>query len=307
MTMQQSLTRTLGRTGLVLKQHSPEILLTAGIIGGIAAAVLAARVTQKAREAVEEIKQEADAIVTAPDNVGTEQERNQELGMVYIRGGLKIAKLYAPAVGLGVLSITSLLASHNIMTHRQASLVAAYNAVSEAYAAYRRQVIAEQGEEEDLKYRNGSAYEEVIDSEDGQTTMIKVEGGHSGSPYAVLFDTSSREWRNDAQLNRFFLKSQQNAANDKLRAQGHLFLNEVHDMLGLPRTKAGAIVGWVANTNDNSVTSPDNEWEGDGFVDFDIENINNGPAKDFTRDGGRGWSKYIWLDFNVDGIIYDKI
>ena len=290
-----SLTRVMGRTGLVLKQHSPEILLTAGIVGGIVAAVLAAKVTQKAREAVEEIKVEADAIITAPESVGTEQERNQELGMVYIRGGLKIAKLYAPAVGLGVLSITSLLASHGIMSRRQASLVAAYNAVSEAYAAYRRQVIAEHGEEDDLKYRTGSSYEEVIDSEDGQPTMIKVLGGTSGSPYSVMFCDESREWRNDAQLNRFFLKSQQNAANDRLKAQGHLFLNEVYDMLGLPRTSAGAIVGWVANG------------DGDCFVDFDIENINNGPAKDFSKEGGRGWSRNILLDFNVDGVIYDKI
>lgn len=283
----QSLTRFMGRSGLVLKQHSPEILLAAGIIGGIAAAVLAAKVTQKAREAVEEIKQEADAIITAPDTVGTEQERNQALGMVYIRGGLKVTKLYAPAIGLGVLSISALLASHGIMTRRQTSLIAAYNAVSEAYAQYRKHVIDEQGEDVDLRYRNGTAWEEVIDEEDGQPTKVAVAGGRSGSPYAVLFDDKSREWRNDAQLNRFFLKSQQNAANDKLKYQGHLFLNEVYDMLGLPRTSAGAIVGWVATTNDNSVTAPDNEWEGDGFVDFDIENINNGPAKDFSRGGDR--------------------
>ena len=91
-----------------------------------------------------------------------------------------------------------------------------------------------------------------------------------------------------------FLRAQQQYANDKLIAQGHLFLNEVYDMLGLPRTKAGAIVGWVYDDN-NAV--------GDNFVDFGIYDVHRETARDFVN----GYERSILLDFNVDGVIYDLI
>lgn len=42
-----------------------------------------------------------------------------------------------------------------------------------------------------------------------------------------------------------FLRRQQDYANEMLKARGHLFLNEVYDLLDIPRSKAGQVVGWV--------------------------------------------------------------
>ena len=80
--------------------------------------------------------------------------------------------------------------------------------------------------------------------------------------------------------------------NEKLLAQGHVYLNEVYDALGIPRSKAGQIVGWVYN--------PDNP-VGDNYIDFGIYQTNRAVARDFVN----GYEKVILLDFNVDGNILD--
>ena len=56
---------------------------------------------------------------------------------------------------------------------------------------------------------------------------------------------------------------QQAYANKKLQAQGYLFLNDVLEMLGIQKTKAGQIVGWIYNEE-----AP----IGDNYVDFGIFN-----------------------------------
>jgi hypothetical protein len=64
-------------------------------------------------------------------------------------------------------------------------------------------------------------------------------------------------------------------------------------MLGIDRSKAGSVVGWVITK----------EGTGDNFIDFGVFDGDNPRARDFVN--GREGS--ILLDFNVDGVIYDKI
>ena len=91
-----------------------------------------------------------------------------------------------------------------------------------------------------------------------------------------------------------FLRHQQNYANDILKNRGYLFLNEVYDMLGFPRTKYGQIVGWVYDEKNSN---------GDNFVDFGIYDKDNPEKRKFVN----GYETAIWLDFNVDGNILDLI
>lgn len=106
--------------------------------------------------------------------------------------------------------------------------------------------------------------------------------------YTYLFDKKSGVWGKDAEANKFFLLRQQEYANEKLKAKGHLFLNEVLDILGLPITKVGQVVGWVYDEN-NRFT--------DNWVDFGI----------FRLPRRRGVDGAIVLNFNVDGNILDRI
>jgi hypothetical protein len=89
---------------------------------------------------------------------------------------------------------------------------------------------------------------------------------------------------------------QQNFANDRLRAKGHLLLNDVYDSLGLPRTAAGCVVGWVKGGNGQTTA-------GDGYVDFGLFD----PETQEIRDFFRGDNGALWLDFNVDGEVYKLI
>lgn len=122
-------------------------------------------------------------------------------------------------------------------------------------------------------------------------TTSKKELSPSASIYARFFDETCTGWSNDAELNRAFLETQKQLANDKLKARGYLFLNDVYDMLGMPRTKVGCKVGWIYNEK-NPV--------GDNYVDFDL-------LSDHNRGFINGLEKSVLLDFNVDGYILDAI
>ena len=97
----------------------------------------------------------------------------------------------------------------------------------------------------------------------------------------------------DMNYNRMFLKGQENFANDMLRANGYLFLNEVYDELGIPRSKAGQVVGWIYD-KDNP--------EGDNYVSFGIFDTKRKSFED-----GDDLEDTIILDFNVDGYIMDRV
>lgn len=116
----------------------------------------------------------------------------------------------------------------------------------------------------------------------------------AGSQYARVFDDSCVGWTKDPEYNMTFLKTQQNYCNFKLRAKRHLFLNEVYDILGIPRTVAGTKVGWVYD-EENPI--------GDNFVDFGIFDTNDERNSDFIN----GFKNTAILDFNVDGDILNYI
>jgi hypothetical protein len=69
-----------------------------------------------------------------------------------------------------------------------------------------------------------------------------------------------------------------------------VFLNEVYDMLGAKRTRAGAVMGWFYDKEGKY---------SDNYIDFGIFDIHNEKACDFVN----GIEKSIILDFNVDGRI----
>lgn len=122
----------------------------------------------------------------------------------------------------------------------------------------------------------------------------RIDKTENFSQYAKIFDDSCVGWTKDSEYNMHFLKSQQDYCNDKLKSKGHLFLNEVYDILGIPRTKAGAVVGWVYDEK-NPI--------GDNFVDFGIFDTNDERNSDFIN----GFENTAILDFNVDGNILSYI
>lgn len=295
------------RIGFKIKKASPEIMVVAGVVGVVASTVMACKATTKVNDILEETRKQVDDVHNVLDSdVITEEEYNnddakKDLAIIYTQTGVKLIKLYAPSVIVGALSITGILASHKILKKRNVALTAAYATIDRSFKEYRGRVVERFGKELDRELRYNIKAQEIEEKtvdKDGNETVekktISVVDPNMYSDYARIFDNGSMGWTKDPEYNLMFLKLQQNQANDRLRAQGYLFLNDVYDMLGIPRTKAGQIVGWIYD-EDNPV--------GDNFVDFGIYDIYNEKACDFVN----GRERSIVLDFNVDGNILDMI
>mgnify|MGYP001534135826 FL=1 len=284
-----------------LKKHSPEILVVAGIAGTVVSAVLACKATTKVAEILDETKGTLDTIHEGMETGAingqeyTTDDGKKDTVVVYAQTGMKLAKLYGPAIILGTLSITSILASNNILRKRNVALGAAYAAIDKSFKEYRGRVIERFGDQVDTELKYGikaKKFEEIeVDPETGKEKKVKktvmVADANLQSDYAVYFDSKSRNYETNPDYNRMFLKAQQAFANDKLQTRGHLFLNEVLDDLDLPRTPAGQIVGW---TKDGP----------DGYVNFRIVEVERE-----TEDGRH--EPALLLDFNVEGNIWEKM
>jgi hypothetical protein len=297
----KSVNGVASKTVMKLKKHSPEILVVAGIAGTVVSAVLACKATTKVAEILDETKGTLDTIHEGME-IGaingqeyTTEDGKKDTVVVYAQTGAKLAKLYGPAIILGTLSITSILASNNILRKRNVALGAAYAAIDKSFKEYRGRVIERFGEQVDTELKYGikaKKFEEIeVDPETGKEKKVKktvmVADPNLQSDYAVYFDSKSRNYETNPDYNRMFLKAQQAFANDKLQTRGHLFLNEVLDDLDLPRTPTGQIVGW---TKDGP----------DGYVNFRIVEVERE-----TEDGRH--EPALLLDFNVEGNIWEKM
>lgn len=292
------------KIGIKLKKHSPEILLVAGLGGAVVSAVMACKATTKLSTIMEESKNNLEAIhKCSEDNEMADtysvEDAKKDTTIVYVQTGVKLAKLYAPAIAVGIVSATSILAANNIMRKRNVALTAALTTTDQAFKEYRSRVVDKFGEQVDkeLKYDiKAKKFEETVtDPETGKEKKSKntVSIANPGcSEYARFFDETCKGYERETQYNLMFLRAQQQFANDKLVADGFLFLNDVYDMLGIDKTPTGQLVGWKYDELNNDV--------GDNYVDFGIMETNRE-----TEDGG--YEPVILLDFNVDGDILHLI
>lgn len=287
-----------------VQKHSPEILAGVGVVGTVASAVIACKATLKLNDILDDCKETRDKIKAVEadpkyQNEYTPEDAKKDLTVNYTQTAVKIAKLYAPAVILGSASLGCLLASNDILRKRNAALSAAYMTVDKSFKEYRSRVAERFGEEveKEIRYNiKAQEIETIVANEDGSETVVmeeaKVMDPNLYSDYARFFDEANPNWQNDPEYNLMFLKSQQQYANDLLKSRGRLFLNEVYDMLGIDRSKAGQVVGWTYNPKNPT---------GDNFVDFGIYDMSKERVRAFVN----GYETNILLDFNVDGNVWD--
>lgn len=305
-------TRTFYRAGFKLKKHSPEILAVVGVAGVVTSTVMACKATTKLGDILDKAKSDIDVIHNSTDKTFdlvdgtvehyTQDDAKKDLTIIYTRTGVELVKLYAPAVAVGTLSIAAMLTGHNILRKRNMALAAAYATVDKGFKEYRGRVIERFGEalDKELKYniREEEVTRTIIDENGEEQTVTEtvttMDNPTLYSEFARFYDDGCTGWTKDPEYNLMFLKRQQDYANDKLKAQGYLFLNDVYDMLGIPKTKAGQVVGWIY---DETISV------GDNYVDFGIFNIDSERARAFVN----GKERVILLDFNVDGNILEYL
>lgn len=285
----------VARNRLVMQKNSPEVLLGVGIVGMVGSTVLACRATIKSYEVLAKASVDLKSTEMAalhPDKY-SEQDRKKDVALIRIRAGVGIARCYAPAVIIGGMSIAALTRSYTIMNRRSIALTAAYGALEKGFNEYRARVVEKYGEEQDRDFRYGTEQVEIVDEKTNRKKIVKRVSSNEPSIYARFFDQTSSSWSKEPEYNKVFLLCQQSYANDLLLARGHVFLNEVYDMLGIPRSKAGAVVGWILSKEDYV----------DNWIDFNVFEGKTEQARDFVN----GREGAILLDFNVDGVIFDKI
>lgn len=293
-------------------KHSPEILMGIGIAGVITSTVLACRSTLKVKDILEDKETNMNNVkeVLAEGREDyTEEDARKDKTIIMTTTAIRIMKLYAPSVIIGAGSIACLLESHNVMRNRNAGLAAALAATTESFKQYRERVTAKYGDEVDKEMRYGIKKEKK--EKDGKKTKEEIVVGCDEkelSGYARYFNESNINWTDDPQYNMMFLRQNQNWANDKLISQGYLYLNDVYDALGFPKTKAGQVVGWVYD--------PKNNERGDNYIDFGIYDLNvrgyrdemaNDTIAEERQDFINGYRNSILLDFNVDGNIWETM
>lgn len=304
MDIKKSLTRTANKVKFATKKNSPELLLGAGIVGIVATVIVACKETLAADSIIKhhqskliDIQEAKEIAEENPDNYEYDEGLvNHDTKVLKIQTAASLVKNYAPAVALGCFSLGCILVSRNIMSKRYLGVVTAYNGLSELFNTYRERVIQDAGKEKDLEYRYGQKFKkkttEIINEDGTKETITEYKPEGPIDPEnvtgdgSVIFDSSNPNWQTSYNLSMMFLRAQQNVATDMLHSKGHLFLNEVYDLLGLPDTAYGAVTGWI-------------DGYGDSYVDFGIYD---------TEDNNRKNEDYsILLSFNHDGVMYDKI
>lgn len=307
-----------------LKKHSPEILIVSGIVGTVTSTILACKATTKVSDIIEESKEQVETVHTVAERVNngeaimcsdgsmyTNNDVNKDLTIIYAQTAIKIAKLYAPSVVLGGLSLAAIVASNSILRKRNIALAAAYTTIDKSFKAYRKRVAERFGDEIEKEIRHNVKaikVEETIVDENGKEKKvkktIKVADPSPYSAYAKVFDEANKNWEKDPDYNHMFIKQVESYCNDLLKSRynpitnkpGYLYLNEVYDMLGFEPTQAGQVVGWTYD--------PDYPI-GDNYVDFGLYDIYSHPY-DADRKAAfvNGYERNVILDFNVDGDIY---
>lgn len=297
-----------------VKKHSPEILLGAGIASGIAAGITAYQAKPKIDDILDGAKEEKEKIANYVDEHGyteeyTKEDQAKDHAIIMTQTGVQMVKAFAPSIGLAVISLTCILASHNILRKRNAALAVAYEILDRTFKTYRRNVVERFGEEIDKELRFGVKeieVEETTVDKNGKEKTTKKKVKVATNPYdnlsehARYFDSLSPNWEKDSVYNLSFLKTAQKIANDRLVTRGYLYLNEVYDMLGLPWSDAGQQVGWVYDIDGSKHGEDwpkDKPW--DNYVDFGIYETKRESNRDFVN----GIEDVILLDFNIDGYI----
>lgn len=271
-----TITRAIGKAGLRLSKYAPTAMVAAGTVGLIGTAVVSSKKTLKLMETIEPHVVDLYQVATAAEKGVegyTDKDALSDRVKLYTRIAVDVTKLYLPAIALGTASVALIAAGHGMLMKRYAVLGTAYAGLTQNY-------------NELLEKHSGLV--ETLDDYSADKTEYR-KGESFGSPYRVYWGPGATEWSRDEQLAHMTLVATQNYYNNVLQSRGYVFLNEIYDALGLPATPHGQIVGWLYNG------------DGDNFINI-------------ARDVDEEYMEHVnglvttwWLDFNVDGPIYQEL
>lgn len=296
-----------------IKQHAPEILVTTGIILTGASTVAAVKLTPKCKAIKEQKEEELKAVdecLALNDPKYTQKDAKKDLTIINTKSTINTIKVYLPAIALFSGGVICILSGMGILKKRNSVLASFGILATEKLKKYRKNVAEKYGEDVEKELYYGIK-EMVVEKEGekGKTKKVKAMDNTylNHDEYCKFFDESSSLYDGYDPLNhnKIAVLNAQKNCNYKIRGRvkydkdgkvlkpGYLFLNEAYHELGLDKTAAGQVIGWLYNP------------EEDGPIDETHRYIDFGLFRDdqATRDFMNNKEKSVLLDFNVDGPI----
>ena len=294
-------TNKLNKLAIKASKKAPTVLIIGGVCGVAVSTVLACKATLKVNDILEEAKQNIDNVHKALEDDSISEEQYSKADSVKDLG-IKLAKLYGPAVLIGTASLVSIVYSHNLLKKRNASLVAAYTMLDASYKQYRKGVKEVFGADVDKGLelgivRKNENFKEKENAEKPYVIDHALLKENVSDEYKIIFDEGDRGWENDHFYNMCHLEAKQAYATILLTNRGYLFLNEVYDLIGHEKTKQGQLIGWFYDPNDPTKQN---------HVSFGLEEFRK-YYEMAVRDEAADHPAGIILHFNPDGFILDLI
>lgn len=288
-----------------LVAYSPEIMIGAGVIGGITSAVMACKATRKAdaigydfecdKETIKrEFKDDDGALIES-------KEYKKELTRRTFKYVGQVCKVYAPAAVVGGISIASILSGYNVLNKRTVALAASLDILNEDFKKYRERIVNRYGEEVDYEVYNGiekeTVKEKIVDENGKKKTVTKeVVKDYDGNMFTAVFHEGNLGFERDALHNKFVIDSTVQMLNQRLQSRyrkGHpgiMSYNEARKAFGFRPVPHGQIWGWVYD-EENPV--------GDNYISVGmLEDIDSAKANFIN-----GEEYAVVLNFNCDSNI----
>lgn len=302
MSFKYKISRHVYDAGMMLAKNAPAIAFGAGLVGMAGTVILTARATLKVapkleahEESLRAHKETARRINEGLESEGEFPGMPEASFILWTRFVRECTRAYAVPLLLGGVSAGLLTYSHNVQSNMIAGLTMAYEGLKVTFDKYREAVIEDQGIDADTKYivEAHNAANEELQARTGDSEVFHVDS-------RFVFGTeSSSDFNGRASMwNVNFLNDVEAAMNRKLEATGIVFLNEVLVALGMDRTPAGQQLGWVKNPDDSSHVGIDFGWRklADEMTKHHLINADSSDS-----------APEILLDFNYDGIVWDKL
>ncbi len=258
----------LGKTGIILKAKSPEILIGAGIVLVLGGTYMACRATSKAKDIIENRNDEITTIKfeehndieivndsTEPiDKEATirsiRKEAKSDIFVAHVRCGWELTKLYAPAIAMEAAGIGCFLGAHGIMRKRNAALMAAYEATDKAYRRLKEE-------------RDKGLLTDGTECKDGEKLVEKKDEEQKNCPFnsdlgpwAFMFDEDCNVWKPSDSTLLMEAKAVERSLTNRLNAGRTIFLNDIRTAFGedIPGPNLeGQIICWDKTLGDTEI------------------------------------------------------
>lgn len=257
------------KAGVWLTKHGPTIMSVGGGAMAIGGAVLACKATLHADEVIAHHQEKMRKITLAKeisdnkvengevdygDEVYSEKQMKKDKAIAYLETGVEFAKLYAPAVGLGLGGVGLMQGAFAIMKGRHGQAIAALGALDKAYTS-----LLAQRDEMGLPAVPDTIPAEPIDileegEEANKPSQVVVDADAVDDPFFFIFDARNPNWCGGSGflLNERFLTAGIDGFNYRLqgKTKDYYWVNDLLKVWDMDETDLGHFHGWNGATGD---------------------------------------------------------